>query len=650
MRMDICLKGILEAVSAMLLAFVLYPAQSVAGAGPSEEAPAAPEEYPPDANVVQVDFAVKIDPPLVKKFSQYNSGLVTMYRYRRDIGKLAELAAESFRIDLSIGKRDSGWKEEIVTGSLDDLTYNFTEIDELSTMLNRIGVLPYWSWCYVPEPLQQKPGAWKEAPVSLAKWQEILRSFARHFREAGIRIGYHEVYNEPDLNMFATFPWDTYLQMYKYGVQGIRAGDPDAVVGGPAAAIVGYPHLSRFLDFIQEEQLPLDFFSFHSYGDAYLPKIKVVQDMLQKRPYYNTTEIHLNEFNPVLGRPGDTELVRRYVIGVDILDAIEALLEFSDLTQIHWAQFMDASSGSDVIGIVDYEGYERAAFNVFKIYARMPVDRVKVTGQEAVRAMASTDGHRASVVLWNRSDSDQTQSVELKGIPFSRGDMRVFRVDSAHSSYGDFVDGELVPEEEMSGVDTSGLSWTGTIPPKGVVYIEVEDGTGLSELTPVTVGKVVRKYHYFPDRTKHNYAVFSERTWIAYLGMRDEESAFSLVGVEAEALPAKVKVSFVVDGKVRRLDANSLLGVRVDYQVGGSYRKAVLFHDGLYDPVGEGQIPWGTRTAPDQAVQIPETAGEGIIDLAGYAPENWTGRVIISFLMRNTGANTRAKILIRQCD
>src|SRR3954471_17611447 len=55
---------------------------------------------------IDVDFGVRTDPPLVKKLSLFNSGLVHREQYERDIGSFGELKAESWRMDLSMGKDD----------------------------------------------------------------------------------------------------------------------------------------------------------------------------------------------------------------------------------------------------------------------------------------------------------------------------------------------------------------------------------------------------------------------------------------------------------------------------------------------------------------------------------------------------------------
>src|SRR5262245_56732207 len=213
-------------------------------AGPSLESPvgdasdAAPVTAPCPAatdpmRTVAVDFGVHTDPPLVKKYGVMNSGVVPMDRSRRDFPKLSLLRADSMRIDLSIGKGDA-WAARLIDGTPNDLRYDFTLIDELSRLTSRQGVLPYWSFSYMPLPLQTD--GWRSPPRDLARWGEAARSFARHFRDAGIPIGAYEIYNEPDYDDFFTGTRDQYLAMYRAAARGMREGDPDAVVGGPALA------------------------------------------------------------------------------------------------------------------------------------------------------------------------------------------------------------------------------------------------------------------------------------------------------------------------------------------------------------------------------------------------------------------------------
>lgn len=604
--------------------------------------PSTPEQ------VIDVNFGVKVDPPLFKKFAMFNSGLVPLSRYRKDRNLINELKPESLRIDLSIGKYTGKcFLYGMVTGTPDNLQYNFADIDKLAGLLNERNVLPYWSYCYIPRPLQ-KWGDWRRGPSDLNVWKEMHSAFASHFKQNNIRIGYQEIYNEPDLDVFYVGTWDEYLQMYKHGVEGLKEGDPDAVVGGPAMA---YPHktthINSFLDFVTQENLALDFFSFHAYNNSHLTKLQKIRACLEKSSRFDTTEIHMNElnvFSPWVKRGGPVD---KYVLASQIFETIDLLLDQTDLTLVHWAEFQEVRWAKSGIGIVNLRGKRKAAFNAFKIYAMMPVDRCQVNSNcYGVKGMASTDGHKASVVIWNNSGTSKIPFVNLTNVPFSKGNFRVYRIDADHASYGDNPNNELLlPVEENVDINMARLYWSGEIPPKGVVYLEAEDGTGISELDPVSVAKVIRKHHYYPDRSESCYAEFDENTWIARLGMGNEKLAHSLVGITVEEIPSVLKVSFVVEARLQRLDENSLLGMRIDYEVNGKYTKSILFHGELYDSQRNATMPWGTKRLPDEVIQIQDLSNFEI-DLISDAPANWSGRAIISFEMQNTGANTRAKVVV----
>ena len=179
-------------------------------------------------------------------------------------------------------------------------------------------------------------------------------------------------------------------------------------------------------------------------------------------------------------------------------------------------------------------------------------------------------------------------------------------------------------------VQTHQWTWKGALPRGGILYFEAEDGTGQSELTPATAAKVVRLNHYYPAReTTKSYSDFDRKTWIARLGMMETLNADEKVGVLAEGLPDILDVAVKVEGKLRKLDADSLLGIRVDYRVNGAYAKAVLFHGpyngvDLYEKRGKTAMPWGLRQSPADVVAVKDLA-KFPIGLRGRAPAGWSG-------------------------
>ena len=638
------------------------PLAALLGCAPARAQSPADGRTPAPATIT-TDFAAPTDSPLVKtKFGVYNSGVVPLAHYERDAPLLDEIHPDSLRVDLAWGTGWAGWRTPPVSGTAAQPVYDFREMDRIAALLNGRGVRPFWSYCYVPPPLQPAPGRYRAVPTDTAAWGRILGDYARHARASGPlqTVGPHEIYNEPDNGDFFRGSEDDYLALYEAGARSLRAADPDGEIGGPALAFTD-AWIGPFLDRVQERGLPLDFFSFHFYPGVpyHAPDVagvlRLVRAQLAARPALAATEAALDEYNAY---PIDYPLGGRqdhFPLAAALLHDYKFFLDQPWLTSVHWAQFMD-TGGGNWSGMVSLDGHRKAVFNAYAVYARMPVDRRRVTinGPGGLEGMASQDRHRASLVFWNRTGGLQTVRASLQRLHLTRGHLRVFRIDAAHASWGDDPAQErLLPTETRPLHAAVPLDWAGAIPDGGVVYLEADDDSGRSDLAPVPVAKAIRTLHFYPSRAGTAYADFDHRTWAARLGMGAETAAEAVVGVTAEDLPPRLVVTAQADGTLTRRDANSLLGVRLDYQAGGAaaqaYTKSVLFHGSLhgvdlYDARRAAPMPWGTKRPPDEAVRVADFARFTVIPRT-HAPAHWTGRVQITFLMQ-TGPETRAKIVL----
>lgn len=599
--------------------------------------------------VVKADFGKWVDYPLVKtKFAAYNSGWVPghLRTYKRDIGLFDEVHPDALRIDGVLGSPRGILfsKPPIVSGKTPDLQYDFGQADELIDLMRAHNVGTYWCYSYVPEALG---GSFKTPPADLAQWGKVCGALAKHFRESGHPVSWHEIYNEPDNRDFFAGSVQDYIALYETGVRAIRAADPDAVVGGPALAFTD-AWVEPFLDHITKNHLPLDFFSFHFYpGVPYKAQnirgvVEVMRDALGKRPELATTEMHLTEYNSLPINYPDDGPQQKHRLAAQLLSDFAYFVTQPSLTKVFWAQFMD-TGGGNWSGLISIDGHRKAAFNAWRLYSMMPVDRrlVNIEGPEGIGAMASSDEHKAGFIVWNLTGADRSVKLHLGNIPFPNGTLRVYRIDAEHASWGDNPANEnLAPVEERRGVEMSGLTWAGDIPDGGVVYIEADDGT--ADDKPAPVAEVERIHCYFPDRASKTYADFDRNTWTARLGMCGEKSGDAVVGVRASNLPKVLNVSCTVGGELQDNGLDSLLAVQVDYEARGTYRKSVVLHRGTFHADGIKPLPWGAKARPDQTVRLGDT-----LDLAKYAPEGWGGSAIITFRMHNAGPDARAKIRLQ---
>ncbi len=609
---------------------------------------------------VHVDFSRWADYPLSKsKFAVFNSGIVRPEHYERDAEAFAIVKPESLRIDLGWGTDWVDWRPDPILGTAAAPQYSFAEMDRIADVIHQSGgTLAYWSYCYVPRSLQHPPGEWRSAPSDLEAWGRMLAAFAEHYRAMGAAnpVGYHEIYNEPDNDYFFIAPMEDYLAMYDHGARAIRAADPDALIGGPALAFT-FGWIRPFVDFVAEKALPFDFFSTHIYGtednfDRLAAMLNASRDALDRHPEFTTVEIHLNEFNSYpIDYPIDGTQ-QKHRLAAAFLRDMDYLLARPDVTLIHWAQFLD-SGHDNFSGMISIDGHRKALFNAAEIYARLPIDRglVTIDGAPGLGGFAGSDGRRAGFALWNLGVVSRSLTVSLAGVPFARGALTVYRIDADHSSWGDGAATEaLTSVEQRSDLETAGLTWSGAVPAGGVVFLEIENAAPPAAGAPLPA-RWLRTLRHYPDRRTTAHADFDKHEWTFRLGTAADGASRLRIGALAEALPDTLRAVFEVQGAPQRRDAQSLIGLRIDYRTGAEFSHAVFIHgllDGFDapDPGGIDDVPWGTRRAVDRGVAVPTLATFDVL-VKEWAPSGWDGRAAITVLVQNVGAGVHLRVQLQ---
>lgn len=145
---------------------------------------------------VWVDLAGEGGVPLFKKFAMFDSGFVPAERTCRDAALFRRCRISSLRMDLFIGEPAAEFGS-MVEETPEGLHYNWEKADRLVKVLEENGVSPYFSWCYVPLPVQPEGGNFRSVPADWEKYREIMKDFAAHFKQMGSPLGYQEIYNEP---------------------------------------------------------------------------------------------------------------------------------------------------------------------------------------------------------------------------------------------------------------------------------------------------------------------------------------------------------------------------------------------------------------------------------------------------------------------
>ena len=646
--------------------------------------------YPDDDENIDLSKSIKldvdlnqiVDPPLLKKIDMYNAGCIDpLSNYDRDFGRIKDLNTSALRIDLSIGKEDGlrylvsddydFYDYDATTGKykvdVNSLKYDFEGLNKIVKYMTDYDILPYMSWDYIPYPLQEN-GIWNNLDRNIENWQEVWEEvyyqYVKYYKDNNVKIGFHEVYNEPDLEILKCWgvfeesvqgflSWEdfcnkeacspgegVYPDMYEYAAKGILRADPDATVGGPAFALgeLGVEGWVGFLPRILDKQLPLDFYSFHTYLDGNTwfmseeerlsgakNELEKIVSGLSNNPHFLNTAIHINEYtylnndNGALGGPSSP--YNYYNGAPDILDGIMEAVDRTSIQWVYWAQFMESTSGYDPYGLITKDGKIKAVYNALKSYQDMPVWRYDATLSDPnanIKSLVSSDDDKIAILLWNQNDAtstngDKTITINLNNAKFNSGTRRVYRIDKNHASSFDGSASDELVAQNIKEVTNGNNIWSGTIPAEGVVYITINKD-GAEDFTAydnrVKFANDIKTSYYFEDRYRGllgsrenyndfasningSYSHFDRTNWTMYLGMGDclgnssgefAGQAHANSSIICDNLPEKFTVSVKTEGDLKMINKNTTLGFRIDFydNESESYTESVYFHNGLY--------------------------------------------------------------------
>lgn len=353
--------------------------------------------------------------PIQRKFALMNSGIVPASAYQRDADLLRALKVDSLRIDIGWGARWIGHSREVVTAD----GFDFTEVDDIARELNSAGVKPYWAYCYAPEAFRGDPASWRSLTSPPTGWVDMVSSYVGGAATRGVSIGYHEVYNEPDLadeitgeKVFFDGSKEDYLELYRQTAPAIREADPSALVGGPSTGSVhdNLDWMVSFLDTVERERLPIDFVSFHQYGRfAAAAAWDPVLALLNGREYFSEVAVHLNEYNafPIVYPPGGPQ--EKLPMAAAMLAEFDRLLQIPRISLVHWAQFQDSGYGL-YCGLLDIYGRTKPPYWAFRWYSDL-ADSPRLTSEADVEGIGSfiveTPDGGIDGVIWNRTGRRQ---------------------------------------------------------------------------------------------------------------------------------------------------------------------------------------------------------------------------------------------------
>lgn len=339
-------------------------------------------------------------------------------------------------------------------------------------------------------------GASNNPPKDYEKWGDLARAVTAHlvqrYGRATVEKWYFEVWNEPDIGYWHGSRED-YFKLYDYAVAGVRSALPTAKVGGPAttgpSGQHAYDYLQAFLNHVKTGRsaatggrVPLDFISFHAKGHPTFLGGQVTMGLnnelsdvdrgfalIAQYPKFRHLPVILSEADPegCAACSSRTNSANSYRNGTMYptytATAFKGILDLAAkhntnlIAMLSWSFEFEGKDYFEGFRSLSSNGIDKPILNLFRMLGMMGGDRVAVRSSSSIPlatevntgvrgswdtdALATKDGRRAEVLVWNYRDRDATApekpvSVAVTGIP--AGVRRVlvenYRIDKFHSN------------------------------------------------------------------------------------------------------------------------------------------------------------------------------------------------------------------------
>jgi xylan 1,4-beta-xylosidase len=328
--------------------------------------------------------------------------------------------------------------------------YRFQVADRYLKSILDAGADVFFRLGYSEKPQRVDP------PGDYGKWTQVMLQVIRHYRQGWANghhwnISYWEVWNEPSGEGWTGTPLE-YFRLYAQVARAIKKLDPGLMVGGPA---LGCPDPEKdrvfaatFIEYCQQHQVPLDFFSWHHYFTK--PQEYIEHATRHRRDLdahgFKRTRLFLTEWGWYSGRP--THLVDRATID-DAAADVSAMVVLHDRVDLAHFYVGDAMAGHPW-GLFDFVRNEgavsarpRKSYYAFKAYhalTQTPL-RLKSQANEDVERDGCAflaglgDGRRQLTILLSNFGTQTSQyRVRVAHLPWKEATLvDTFVLDSRHN-------------------------------------------------------------------------------------------------------------------------------------------------------------------------------------------------------------------------
>jgi hypothetical protein len=413
-------------------------------------------------------------------------------------------------------------------------SYDFRLTDEYIAAVRATGAEPIYRLGESIEHTSVKRFA--HPPADMAKWTEVCLGIIRHYNEGwanGFRhnIRYWEIWNEPENRPVMWSGTDEdYLRLYATAATAIKKEFPSLKVGGPALGASGHfvngefrptDFAVKFLDLCRQENVPLNFFSWHCYTDdptELTSRARAIRRFLDSKGFTDT-ESHLNEWNYLpaknwdpIGKTAAPDVRQRTYARMSGPDGaafvMTSLLELQD-APVNVCNLFHGELGA--FGIFSDQGVPLKLYESLRAFQDLMATphrvetRGHVSGKLAFAAGLDAEGREATMLASNFADSRTDAVLRWQGFSWTGGVVAEVRVVDLLNSYS---------QVRTVRINSDSPSLRISLPAPSVAVVRLRPADGTNARVKLSVTAPASRLVYQRDSTGHAHVpVAGQGAW-----------------------------------------------------------------------------------------------------------------------------------------
>ncbi len=329
----------------------------------------------------------------------------------------------------------------------DEASYNFTASDEIISAIVNAGCRVFYR---LGESASDNESL-RQPPKNFSKWAEVCKHVVMHYND-GWANGYHynitywEIWNEPDLSGFWNGTAEQYYKLYEITAKTLKSYNSSLKIGGPCTSSVTNENFTtRFLEYVTENNVPLDFFSWHMYAkhpyELYRASL-YIRNMLDRYGFTECENINTEWNINILGPQRDKDNAKNAAFTACTLIAFkDAGIDYA----FRYRGTQDNSWLARLLGLdlslFTYDGmYKTPALAYLAMHymvkdtpIRLFIPPVNVSTGIAYLAGISEDKSNISILISNYEASNTNYILNITNIPWN-GPYKVvyYLIDDSH--------------------------------------------------------------------------------------------------------------------------------------------------------------------------------------------------------------------------